>query len=98
MAREEDRSNANGNARFDVVVIGAGPTAIAALDGLTGTKRVAVVTGATPSLVPSDQLHPKIQAVSIHRREMAGVAELVMHAAERKPLFSTAAVGGLANY
>ncbi|MGI3903992.1 MAG: hypothetical protein ACRYGP_06670 [Janthinobacterium lividum] len=83
---------------FDVVVIGSGPAALAALDGLAGAPRVGVVTGAVPSVERRSTLHPKIQAVSLARAEAAGVAERVLAPRKGRPLFSTAAVGGLANY
>src|SRR5262249_32978829 len=85
-------------AGFDIAVIGAGPAAIAALDALEG-KRVAIVTGAVPSVPLSAELHAKIQTVAMDQGEVAGVAERLPRSDGRmKPLFSTAAVGGLANY
>lgn len=84
--------------RFDVVVIGSGPAAVAALDGLASVSRVAVVTGAVPSAERRSTLHPKIQAVSLLRSEAAGVAERIAATGNPRPMFSTAAVGGLANY
>ncbi len=84
---------------FDVVVIGSGPAAVAALDGMADGRRVAVVTGAVPSTERQSTLHPKIQAVSLARVEAAGVAERVAaRGGTSRPLFSTAAIGGLANY
>ena len=89
----------------DVVVVGAGPAAVAALDALAaldapaGGARIAVLTGAVPSAERRNSLHPKIQAVSLEQAEAAGVAERIAAPdARTRPLFSTAAVGGLANY
>ncbi len=90
---------------FDIVVVGAGPAAVAALDALgasdasTGPRRIAVLTGAVPSAERRHTLHPKIQAVSLAEAEAAGVAERIAASGARaRPIFSTAAVGGLANY
>ncbi len=90
---------------YDVVVVGSGPAAVAALDALASLKatasglRVAVLTGAVPSAERRHALHPKIQAVSLDQAEAAGVAERVAAPDPRtRPIFSTAAVGGLANY
>ncbi len=84
---------------YDIVVIGSGPTSVAALDALDNTKSIAVVTGAIPANVPRAQLHAKIQSVAMARSETAGVAEPIGYADNpAKPLFSTAAIGGLANY
>ena len=89
---------------FDIIVVGSGPAAVAALHGLSGVQRsgvqrIGVVTGDVPSAQPSAQLHPKIQAVVAARGESAGVTEPLAQADRRsKPFFSTAAIGGLANY
>ncbi len=90
---------------FDIVVVGAGPAAVAALDALrapnasSGSPRIAVLTGAVPSAERRHTLHPKIQAVSLAQAEAAGVAErIAASGAGARPIFSTAAVGGLANY
>jgi len=86
-------------AGFDVVVIGAGPAAVAALDALDGGQNIAVITGAVPSSEKRRSLHPKIQALSISLAEAAGVSERIDAITNSsRPLFSTAAVGGLANY
>ena len=84
---------------FDIAIIGSGPTATAALHGLSGSHRICVVTGGASSHAPASQLHPKIQAVAVERGEVPGVADPLTNAEDRgKPLFSTAAIGGLANY
>jgi hypothetical protein len=84
---------------FDVAIIGSGPAAIAALEALPASKRIAMITGVAPFRAERAQLHPKIQAVALARGEAAGVAEPIPNMSDRaKPLFSTAAIGGLANY
>ncbi|MFZ0846633.1 MAG: hypothetical protein WAM62_12645, partial [Pseudolabrys sp.] len=83
---------------FDCVVIGSGPAAIAALDALNSPLRIAVIDGAVPAPVRNSQLHAKILAVASSAGEIPGVAEILPPAQVNKPLFSTAAVGGFANY
>jgi len=84
---------------YDIVIVGAGPAAVAALGAMAQGPRIAVVTGAVPSAEKRASLHPKIQAVSLAQDEAAGVAERIGGTGRRsRPLFSTAAVGGLANY
>jgi hypothetical protein len=84
---------------FDIALIGSGPASIAALQALKHIERVAVITGAVPSQLPSARLHPKIRAVSVAREEAPGVAEPLPPVQNGAlPLFSTAAAGGLANY
>lgn len=84
---------------FDILIIGAGPAAVAALNGLSYGQRIAVVTGAVPSAEKWSTLHPKIQAVSLATADVPGVAERIAARRRRsRPLFSTAAEGGLANY
>lgn len=85
--------------RYDLVIIGSGPAAIAALDGMSGPLRIAIVTGET---LPADRrtwLHPKVRAVAAERGEHAGVADLLGGGKQgSKSLWATAAIGGLANY
>jgi hypothetical protein len=83
---------------FDCVIIGSGPAAIAALDAFETPLRIAVIDGAVPAAARNSQIHPKIRAVASSAHEPAGVAELLPAESGDKPLFSTAAVGGLANY
>ena len=84
---------------FDVVVIGAGPAAVAALLGLSPGLSVAAITGDQPAQVLGKSLHPKITSVAFARREAPGVAD-PLHPAHGngRPLFATATTGGLANY
>jgi len=84
--------------QFDVVVVGSGPCAIAALGALPKGKRIAIVTGATSNRVRRHLLHPKIQTVSLEQDKEAGVADPVEFSTPSAPLFATAIVGGLANY
>jgi hypothetical protein len=83
---------------FDCIVIGSGPAAVAALDALNSPLRIAVVDGAVPAPARNSQLHAKIRAVASSAGEIPGVAEILPPAQGNKPLFSTAAVGGFANY
>lgn len=86
-------------AEFDIVIVGAGPSAVAAMLALDRSRRVAVVTGAVPSHYPSSLVHPKIRVEAAKMREAAGLAEsLCQRGYKGKTLFSTAAIGGLANY
>jgi hypothetical protein len=83
--------------RFDVVLIGAGPAAVAALAAAPAGLRIAVLTGAVPT--PTAGAHAKIKAVAYERREAAGLGEgLPFDDPREGALFSTAAEGGLANY
>lgn len=83
---------------YDMIVIGSGPAAIAALSAVPKGAKVAVITGAVPSMVTQSSLHPKIRAESSSRNEPAGVAEVLNDIKGGVPLFSTAAAGGLTNY
>ena len=83
---------------YDMIVIGAGPAAIAAMSAVPKGARVAVITGAVPSVVKPSSLHPKIRAESSTRNEPAGVAEVLNDFKGGVPLFATAAAGGLTNY
>jgi hypothetical protein len=84
---------------FDIVIVGSGPAAVAAMHALDKSQRVAVIAGNAVGSSLQSKIHPKIQAVASARDEMAGVAEpLLRRHGRRKPLYSTAAIGGLANY
>jgi hypothetical protein len=84
---------------FDIVVIGAGPCAIAALGALGARGSVAVVSGETPQSPSMTAVHPKIQAVAMSNGEpplMAAPYSRPQY--PKRPLFSSAGPGGLANY
>lgn len=85
---------------YDVVVIGAGPAAVAAMTALPTDLKMVVVTGASEvSLSTGYRVHPKINDVSRRRREAKGVARpLAFEDFKTHALFDTATVGGLANY
>jgi hypothetical protein len=84
---------------YDVVLIGAGPAAAAALCGLPDGLRVAAVTGSAATSAGGHVKVPKIRAVSYERLEAPGIARFLPFAAPAKTgLFDTAAIGGLANY
>jgi glycine/D-amino acid oxidase-like deaminating enzyme len=84
---------------FDIVIVGSGPAAVAAIHALDKSQRIAVVAGNAIASNRTSKVHPKIQAVASARDELAGVTEpLLRRHGRREPLFSTAAIGGLANY
>jgi hypothetical protein len=85
---------------FDVVIIGAGPAAVAALSATPPGARICVVTGITSFPLESDVKIPaKIRAVAYERCEAPGLSDfLAFDDGRGAGLFSTAAVGGLANY
>lgn len=85
-------------AKYQTIIIGAGPAAIASMSVFPRGSNVAVITGVAPSSIEKSSLHPKIRAVASTRSEPAGVAELLKEVNGAVPLFSTAAVGGLTNY
>jgi len=58
---------------FDYVIIGAGPSAIAALLALDGAASIAVISGASNEVLPRAKVHPKIQTVSVANKERPGV-------------------------
>jgi len=84
---------------FDIVIVGSGPAAVASLLALDKSQRIAVIAGNLVSGNRQSSIHPKIRAVAAALNEFAGVTE-PMHGAHgpRKPLYSTAVIGGLANY
>lgn len=85
---------------YDVVMIGAGPTAVAALSNLPKGLKIAVLTGKGAANVnKSSNLHSKIKTEALIRDEIAGVAQEQNFAPPAEGmLFNTAAIGGLANY
>src|SRR5215472_17631618 len=84
---------------FDTILIGSGPCALAALTALAPEQDLAVVTGAVPEPQREQDIHPKIRVVALERKESPGLAERLENGrAPTKPIFSTAALGGLANY
>lgn len=83
--------------RFDVVLIGSGPAAVAALAAAPARARIGIVTGATRTRVRVT--HSKIRAVAFERRELPGVGDIMPFTdGNAGSLFSTATVGGLASY
>lgn len=84
---------------YDLVLIGSGPAAYAALLAIKGHRgSFAVVTGETTNEGVVDGIHPKIQSVAFERRSPPMLSEFVKFRGEGPDLFSTAEVGGLANY
>lgn len=84
----------------DIVLIGAGPAAVAALAALPNGMRVAVLTGEDAGKKElSGRIHPKIRAVSLQRGEAPGMTSPLPFAEPcTSTLFDSASVGGLANY
>jgi len=62
---------------FDVIVVGAGPCALATLSALPANLSVAVITGSAPTLSPSSDVHPKIRVVSLESGQHPGVADRI---------------------
>jgi hypothetical protein len=84
---------------FDTILIGSGPCALAAITALAPEQDLAVVTGAVPEPQREQDIHPKIRVAALEQKETPGLAErLECGPAHGKPIFSTAALGGLANY
>jgi hypothetical protein len=84
---------------FDTILIGSGPCALAALTALAPEQDLAVVTGAVPEPQREQNIHPKIRVVALERKESPGLADRLENGPPpAKPMFSTAALGGLANY
>ncbi len=84
---------------FDVLVLGAGPAAAAALIGLGRGRRIGVVTGAvSDARVHRADVHPKIRTEAEAQGEAPGLADPIAIAGEKRPAFATAATGGLGNY
>jgi hypothetical protein len=79
----------------DLIVIGAGPAAVAALHGVPAGLRISVVTGA--GVHDGSPVHPKIRSVAYEQREAPGVTDFRPLLGDRG-LHDTATVGGLANY
>jgi len=83
---------------YDLVLIGAGPAAVAALAALPKGMRVAVLTGERFSDERA-KVHFKIRAESYERQEIPGTSRVLPFSASRgAKLFDTAVIGGLANY
>jgi hypothetical protein len=83
---------------FDILIVGAGPAAAATLMGLKDPGQICVVTGVSTTTAPSTHVHPKIRTVADRRREPAGITDPITVGETRTLAFSTATVGGLANY
>jgi choline dehydrogenase-like flavoprotein len=85
---------------FDVVIIGAGPAAVAALSAAPSGGRICVVTGiVSPFIEENARVHPKIRAVAYERSEASGLSDFLPFDDGRGAgIFCTAALGGLANY
>jgi hypothetical protein len=84
---------------FNTILIGSGPCALAALTVVAREQNLAVVTGAVPEPHRGQDIHPKIRVVALEGKESPGLAERLDTAQKAaKPMFSTAALGGLANY
>jgi hypothetical protein len=84
---------------FDVLIVGAGPAATAALIGIDQRARLGIVTGSTfRTNVSTKDIHAKIRAVADSRKEMPGVLDPIAISGRTHPAVSTAIIGGLANY
>ena len=85
---------------YDVVLIGAGPAAVAARLALPDDLKIAVATGVSEAgKSVGRSVHPKIDDSARRRRETKGVAHsLAFEGHKNGALYDTASVGGLANY
>ena len=84
---------------FDLVIIGSGPAAVAAISQLPVEIKVAVLTGSAKTREPRNHnAHAKIRTVASQRRETVGVTDPIEVMPFGKMLYSTSIVGGLANY
>ncbi|HEX5213177.1 MAG TPA: hypothetical protein VFW22_15740 [Pseudolabrys sp.] len=85
---------------FDAILVGAGPAAIAALSAMPPGLRLAIITGAASSPPQKGaKPHPKVSSVAFEYREEPGLTDFLPNSSANGPgLFSTASVGGLANY
>jgi len=86
---------------FDIILVGAGPCAVAALSALPDGRKILVVTGENDRLssARSRFVHAKIDSVAHENGETAGIAQRIKFAAPAKgELVRPAIVGGLANY
>jgi len=88
-------------ARYNLVIIGAGPTAIAAIAALQPIESVLILTGARirkKNLSSGVRIHPKIQSVAKALDQKVGLALQSLFDSGKEGLFRTAVVGGLATY
>lgn len=86
---------------FDILLIGSGPCAVAALSALPKGRRILVVTGAGPRLPPAQtrSMHAKIASTARESGEEIGISQRIPFAGPAKgELLRPAIVGGLANY
>lgn len=82
---------------FDLVVIGAGPAACAAVSVLSGyAGKFALLTGDTPTAM--QVRHPKIASVGLERGKAGAFTDHARMADGPAELFSSAEAGGLANF
>lgn len=87
------------NKLFDLIVIGAGPSAIATLSALPNNVTTAVITGETDNKTKILKLHPQIRTVAKKGFDNPGLAnQLFFSNSKAGYLSNTAIVGGLANY
>ena len=82
---------------FDLAVVGSGPAAYAALIAARSFGgSVVVITGDAEHLIATR--HPKIRSAAFERRRSAGLAEELLSPDGSLQIFSSAEMGGLANY
>jgi hypothetical protein len=86
------------NQIYDILIVGAGPAAIASILALPKNLSVAVATGKSSSSVEIG-VHPKIRTVAASRNEEIGISrELFFHENKSGMLADTSITGGLTNY
>ena len=88
---------------FDLIIIGSGPNAIAALSefvNISTNLRIAIISGAEePTTFQYSGLHQKIDSIARERNEQVGaVNPRKFENLKKGSIFSTASIGGLGNY
>lgn len=80
---------------FDVIVVGAGPCALATLSALPANLSVAIITGSEPALPSPSDVHPKVRVVSLESGQHPGVADRIEPIeGKHRTLYATAITGG----
>lgn len=85
--------------RYDLLVIGAGPSSVGALLALPEDISLCVVTGEHESHRRLTGLHPKIRSTAYERRERPKIYKMrVKRGGATGALYAASGVGGLARY
>ena len=83
----------------DIVIIGAGPAAISFLSSFNfENKSVAVINGISNTENVNKHVHSKISYVSFKQGLKPKIAEILFNKNNNEKIYSSASVGGFANY